>query len=285
MDSFADDYPAAHSMDAHWFAVDAEGHVALFHSTESGAVPSGLHGDDPYAFGEQLAPLLPRVEVIHDLAGRRRPAPGRLDGIEHVFFDAEWPVVMFLDSLDPVQADIDAGRAVVARATEGHAVLWPTLPAATRTRLHEAGVCKGCHHSWYEFSDESALHALGRRGFFEYRHPMENWISQSYGRQSIPAAPVHIDQLPPEVRQRLKHKRFALRFSDTLQIQPVEHGPCESWEAAYLDVTGHHIRPLPGGAGNYTEFYDEYRKYLNQPPGDSWYTIEPPPGADEGQSA
>ena len=33
------DYPAAHSMDTDWFAVDKDGHVAVFASGEAGAVP------------------------------------------------------------------------------------------------------------------------------------------------------------------------------------------------------------------------------------------------------
>src|SRR5262245_47215886 len=33
------DFPAAHSMDTEWFAVDRDGHVALFISGENGPVP------------------------------------------------------------------------------------------------------------------------------------------------------------------------------------------------------------------------------------------------------
>ncbi len=33
------DYPAAHSMDTHWFAIDAEGNIGYFDSSEGGAVP------------------------------------------------------------------------------------------------------------------------------------------------------------------------------------------------------------------------------------------------------
>jgi hypothetical protein len=41
------DYPAAHSMDTVWYAVDAEGHVAFFHSGEEGCVPvNGVLNDD-----------------------------------------------------------------------------------------------------------------------------------------------------------------------------------------------------------------------------------------------
>lgn len=38
-DSFEEDYPAAHSMDTTWFAVDKDGSVAIFNSNETGAVP------------------------------------------------------------------------------------------------------------------------------------------------------------------------------------------------------------------------------------------------------
>jgi hypothetical protein len=39
-----DDYPAAHSMDTDWFAVDGEGRVGLFQSGQDGAYPSDAYG-------------------------------------------------------------------------------------------------------------------------------------------------------------------------------------------------------------------------------------------------
>jgi hypothetical protein len=39
-------YPAAHSMDKTWYAVDAHGHVGIFHSGENGHVPSGADQDE-----------------------------------------------------------------------------------------------------------------------------------------------------------------------------------------------------------------------------------------------
>lgn len=35
------DFPAAHSMDTEWFAVDKDGHVAYFETGEDGSVPNG----------------------------------------------------------------------------------------------------------------------------------------------------------------------------------------------------------------------------------------------------
>ena len=63
-----------------------------------------------------------------------------------------------------------------------------------------------------------------------------------------------------------------LRFTETAHIQPVEHAPCESWEAAYLDVTGKKVRPVPGMEDSYAEQYDEIRGVTDR------LEIEPPPG-------
>jgi len=54
------DFPAAHSMDATWFAVDRDGHVGVFDSGEPGAVPKEVNdsiGQDDYAVEQVLDPL------------------------------------------------------------------------------------------------------------------------------------------------------------------------------------------------------------------------------------
>lgn len=52
------DYPAAHSMDTFWFAVDRDGHVAMFNSGEAGAVPvQGYLGEEWGATLEALEKL------------------------------------------------------------------------------------------------------------------------------------------------------------------------------------------------------------------------------------
>lgn len=57
------DYPAAHSMDTHWFAVDQDGHVALFFTAESGFMPE--HADA--VEGPEL------IELYQVLAGQKPP--------------------------------------------------------------------------------------------------------------------------------------------------------------------------------------------------------------------
>src|SRR5262245_21233479 len=64
------DFPAAHSMDATWFAVDRDGHVGVFESGEPGAVPkksftSIAHCDDAVEMALETLPVTgePRFEL------------------------------------------------------------------------------------------------------------------------------------------------------------------------------------------------------------------------------
>src|SRR5690349_16321006 len=77
------DFPAAHSMDTTWFAVDRDGHVACFSSGEAGAVPS--RAAEPEGTGDvlsELARALPRGGVVYDRKGRFLPG-GRPASFEH----------------------------------------------------------------------------------------------------------------------------------------------------------------------------------------------------------
>jgi hypothetical protein len=271
------DYPAAHSMDTAFFAIDRDGHVGYFRTGEAGAAPAeALAGEEADSVGERLAELVPHGEAFYDLRGRI--LPGREEaGNRHAFTTEEgWPILMFFDSLGPVQADIDAGRAMPVRASEGTAVVWRRLNQAESKRLHDAGVCRACFWHFHPLDDagneaEGYVPALSRHGVYTYGHLTENWISGPYGREEVPAQPVHVDQLPPDVRQALKQVRFdKLSFADTPHVQPVEHAECVSWESAYLDSTGKNIRPIPGREGDYADIAGEMQGMGGE------YNVEPP---------
>ena len=119
-----------------------------------------------------------------------------------------------------------------------------------------------------------------RLGLFDYRHLCENWISGPYGREVIPARPVHLDQLPPSLREAVGHMRFpTLCFAETPHLQPVEHARCVSWQSAFLTADGRAIRKNVDAIGsgtaedNYAEFYRNFiqdRELLNE------LTVDPP---------
>lgn len=155
------DYPAAHSMDTQWFAVDQDGHVALFNSSEHGAVPrdaAGLYEDNE--------PLQTALQAFF-FAGREE------DPLDLFFDDDEW----------------------------------------------------------------------ARAGLFVYE-PRPGWFSQPYERQREPEVPLHIDQLPPELRDAFRGVVLPVRFSDTPTIQPCDYVPGDAWGAIVVGADGHTARPV-----------------------------------------
>jgi hypothetical protein len=269
----ADDFPAADSMDTTWFAVDRDGHVACFSSGEAGAVPSAAA--EPGETGEalhRLAGSLPRGGVVYDLQGRFLPGgrPASFDHMGRLGFN--YPVLMFLDSAEPLRDEIAAGLAVPVSATEGVAFILTGVSEAALHRLHDSGACRACSYR-FNFGGTDAP-APGELGLYEYWHLTENWISGPYGRQQQPTQPLHVDQLPPALRNQLKQVCFdTLSFADSPYVQPVEHTPCESWESAWLDATGKRVRPLPGREDDYAETYGERQDLYGE------FEVEPPPGA------
>jgi hypothetical protein len=263
-------------MDTEWFAVDRDGCVGFFRSREAGAVPeAALSGGAANQALQRLSTLLPRVEVLHDRQGRCQPHPTQRQ--HHDMYLESFPTgfLMFVASLDVLREDIAAGRAVPVGALEGAAVLWPTLSAARYAELHAAGTCQGCSW-WFQQIEEGLSEHGGRLGLFSYTHLTENWISGPYGRIEVPRQPIHVDQLPPDLRRLVKGLRLDdLTFRETTYIQPIEHAACASWESAYLDVTCKRIRPVPGKENEYADAYSEMRDYTTE------FEVELPPEAPD----
>jgi len=263
------DFPAAHSMDTCWFAVDSQGHVACFSTGEAGAVPvQSFCGDEAYGLLSRLSEELSPVAML-DLRGRL--VPGALGGPERhqTHFLPGYSTLMFLKSANLIQKELLDGKAQELPATEGVAIVFKELSEELARRIHDAGQCLGC---FFYFDDHGQQTGSA---IFQYGHLTDNWISGPYGREKCPIEPLHIDDLPDEFHERIQQMRFAnLRFSETPHIQPVEHAPCESWESAYLDVTGTKIGPIPGKEAEYGEAYDNLTDIAES------IQVEPPPSGN-----
>jgi hypothetical protein len=227
-----EDFPAAHSMDSAWFAVDRDGFVAHFETGEAGAMPQvGYTGEEAYELQRILVRDLPAGDILHDPRGRVLP------GLPTMPLDPQdYPTLLFLSHLGPVQSDIEAGRATAVRAIEGYAVTVPGVTAELFRRLTDSGALVG----WdYHFEGENSSPMLAQHGFYEYGHLCENWVSGPYGRKRVPGVPVHVDQLKPNIRNNLKQAHLPnLRFADTIYLQPAEHWECASHEERWLGLDG-----------------------------------------------
>jgi hypothetical protein len=268
------DFPAAHSMDTRFFVIDRDGRVASFETGENGAVLDGACSEEEvWELIDPTSGLLPSCEVVYVWDGQcvssipadeRHYDPREEQTVEHC--------LLFLDSLEPVQAEVTAGSARPVLASAGVAVLLHGLPRETFRNLHKSGLCRGCFMYFGSGDDRDNMSGIG---IYQYDHLDDGPGANPYGQLTRPSRPVHIDQLPPEARKLIGRMRLNLSFEETPIIQPVEHGPCVAWGGAYVDATGKVIRPIPGREGSfYSSLYDldELRKH---------YQIEEPASEDE----
>jgi hypothetical protein len=275
------DFPAAHSMDTAFFAVDRDGHVALFDTGEAGAVPTeapcveyDADASELYAHLESLPP----TEMMPDLLGRLLPGPF---AEPHESVNPPLPghtpnIALLLTSTELVQKELAAGRAIRIATADGEAIFFRRLPPGLARRIHNAGHCRTCVQVWDDDRQTP--------GLFRYRalyDPLDGEASGPYGRGAVPLQPLHVDQLPPRMRRLVN--RFQVKsvcFAEALHIHPAEHSQeCVLWGDvdAYLSSDGTHIRPLPGRADKYAEDYEVIRRRLSRDPRGHLIQLEEPP--------
>jgi hypothetical protein len=177
------DFPAAHSMDTTWFAIDGQGHVAQFHSGEDGHVPEDAAVEEESLDQDPLAELW---------------------ALRH-------------------GADSSGGRPEELYGTE----------------------------------------AAARLGLFIYDYNEGYDLVGPYSRRAAPEQPLHVDQLPPHLRQLFKQVRLkAVRFAEAERVQPLEQYACFFWDedrVAYLCADGVTVRPIPGKEDRFDEFCEDFR--------------------------
>ncbi|MGE3807256.1 MAG: hypothetical protein AB7K24_21545 [Gemmataceae bacterium] len=202
------DFPAAHSMDSSWFAVDRDGHVGYFYTGADGAMPHAAS-----------------------------PGPSAYDGM----LDME-------DLPEDLRDEFAARPDVLAELAR-------LIPASKPKR---------------DLADPGTAPEEARHGLFVYSCHQEG-LAAPYTREWLPGTPLHIDQLPPELRRAVNGLQFKFSFLEARSLQPFEHGECSTWGPAWLSADGKKICPVPGEEKEFAKLAEELR---------AWYpeaVIELPP--------
>ncbi|MBW4621329.1 MAG: hypothetical protein KME17_18465 [Cyanosarcina radialis HA8281-LM2] len=226
------DYPAAHSMDTDWFAVDVEGNLGFFSSSEGGAVPHNAHG----MYLEEFISELPTDErgILHlAIDGKVVADEADLDGLwESIHFGRTiHDVLLVLASEDVIE---ELMPYVKWRFSGVEVVVFVQECADNKVqRLIESGkILRG--KPWFEpFSNAGVL------GLFPYYCNCQFAIP--YEQLDRPIAPLKFDSLSSEFQQKIAPVRFdSLRFSEAKEIQPIEHIRCNTWGGTqwWLDTQG-----------------------------------------------
>jgi hypothetical protein len=104
------------------------------------------------------------------------------------------------------------------------------------------------------------LPELARLGLHVYQDDTE-WFSGPYVRTHRPERPLHVDQLPPQLREQVKEVRYDdLRFADKGVLQPCDHAEGHAWGLGYLAEDRKTVRPVPGKEEKYREYIERLRR-------------------------
>lgn len=233
------DYPAAHSMDTEWFAVDEDGHVARFDTGEDGALPdraaTGIGGVDPFFDMDEFDAL--RVARMlaagTDPAGDWRPEPSA--GRTLIVVDVESAAL----ALDAAGQHVERDRLEVLSEQAPFLLLSSdalTLEQVEALREHESV-------RWtLDLRDTGELFATGEGDDGMYHFGRDHGEDPGlYTLQRAPEHPIRFDKLQRSRRapgpkqtpastqtaragaDAIGALRFPVRFSEIKQLHLADH--------------------------------------------------------------
>ena len=255
-DSF--DFPAAHSMDTRWFAIDRDGHVALMESGEGGAVPLAWKHDEGagYELTERLA------EALAGPAGGTVPVEGVHAAGPHGTFIMRGDFSAMAPFASNVQRRPDGMLVVlfgVVPPRTGFSIrrLFGGTPKPESLqplfeRAHEVGACKGCCEDDTPDLGFDAEELVERFGLFYFDGPAG--IAEPYERVFTPATPLSAERIAELAPLFVK---FDGCFAEREKLQPFEHWKdVASWSASWVGTDGK-VRCAPGREKDYAEEYPD----------------------------
>src|SRR5215472_6714827 len=262
------DFPAAHSMDATWFAVDKDGHVAVFTSGEGGAIPNKVDesiGQDDDEVQSALA-TLPEISepefklsaLLHPgarpevLPSRRKALTGwpRKGQVEVLLFRDESPLTPAVRGLPGLRVDhrdrfvlVSLAPDVELAQSDPRAATWNEFKSLADTNPNYVT----------RITVYGSELALARRSVFFYdAHDERFYHAEPYGQVLAPQRPLRIADTTGALRDMLEARvRLDVSFASSPYVQPIEHVACVTWGkiAVYLASDGFMVRPFPGADG------------------------------------
>jgi hypothetical protein len=256
-------FPAAHSMDTTWFAIDADGCVGIFSSGEGGAVPEDLtevHGNEIEVEGDLLEILAKDNALLIDR-----------DTIDIDF-------ILHNLSLDNLLAEIQATEEINKGRSDNemfsiYGLFLVVSTAKVVSEIRQQGMCieldraddrtiiytEVCESAWLKKAIESGFVLAGSKEIeLEYNLNLLGWHSYTCNQQypdvyesnKYPKQPILFNDLPPEISKHIKLTKFPnLRFAETKSIQPIEHMLCRTWGG---------VREWQGTDGEWHEGFPDY---------------------------
>jgi hypothetical protein len=253
------DFPAAHSMDTDWFAIDADGNIGVFQSGEGGAVPISNRELKQNTTIENIEDLLALMSkdyqdgfiplktsgdiiskgltiskiqnIINEWLSFRHhfSMPRPQEQTEKEIYDC----LLLLSSEDVIpQLAIPAindafglhfpGEKVVVFVSHCNIEILQNL-------MDEGEILGGRESSVFDF--------VGLLGFFNYVCGEQS--SFPYKLVGKPINPLMLIDIPAHIRELIEVNKFnGLSFREKRTLQPIEHTKCDGYGSRWVDEQG-----------------------------------------------
>jgi hypothetical protein len=225
------DFPAAHSMDTSWFAVDADGNVGTFRSSENGAVPKTLKV--PLRLEEFMEELpkdergIVQLSVDGSLVSQNTSLEALWEDMEDedMMFDPGdmmFDLILVLESkavIDELIPDVClqfSGSEVVVYV-DGCSI------EKVKNLIETGKILRG--KPWFDLLNNAHIF-----GLFPFCHDFG--APAPYKRKNVPKNPLKTEELPLNLQQIVNQIHLdKVHFTETPEIQPIEHMECRTWRS------------------------------------------------------
>ena len=243
------DYPAAHSMDSYWFAIDSHGHVGCFETGEPGPLPvRALRNDNVEEILKELflnepTTVLENSRTQQAAHARELVLAARSDLTEYPNLSNVCLLLRSKEIILQLEGKMEIGAERVTPHGRVVPIFLPTLDAETYDVVHAANACLGC-------IDLGWLSASGpeRLGIYYY-DASENYQHGPYKRIGVPSHPLRFDDLEWSTRIQMTPVAMELNFEQVPNLQPLELMPCHVWgwraDGTYLASDMKTVQKLP----------------------------------------
>jgi hypothetical protein len=278
------DFPAAHSMDTGWFAIDADGNIGVFDSGEGGAVPETHYL--PFVEAQEQDPIYLN-NIFYEWA--KRSNDGIIDhgSTSKQILQSLGVDLSELESTSKgnlgsrfLRSSVDNQEAPI-KSAQYPDIHWLLFPNGDELRMLKILKNDNWRSGDYvirfagqplmifvSYSPTATIQMLFKKGYLNNylrlnSNPYDNalltllgFFSYSHGHSppspyewnGQPSSPLKLSDLPERLQDALSWNWFEnIKFADNRKIQPIEHTKCRTWnnDKWWLDTQNNHHEKHP----------------------------------------
>jgi hypothetical protein len=246
------DFPAGHSMDTNWFAVDKNGNIGFFNSDQEGTCPIQVEIQTSWdeLFYKYTIPITKGLKqlfldknTIQQLL--KRCTTDTLKEILKNEYSFDGYILLLTEG--KTWEDLHFKDYFAKSKDDCALLLSPIIPIyliydsyniydKLVASVENGIISKACEFTMYEDEGNENRITVSELGIFTYNHETLDYSEEPYIREYFPNIPLNIDQFSKEKANEIP--TFAeIAFGEQQSIHPMEFFSCRSFGGGFYETT------------------------------------------------